>query len=133
VVDLSSSGEGLKDVSACQSDKGLFRLKKEDRIRKSSEYARIFGEGVRYRTPHFHIRMLKNPQGVTRLGIAIGKKAGNACARNRVKRRLREYFRLNRDKMPPGTDIVFIASNGAATLETYQLVEELDRFFKKEF
>jgi ribonuclease P protein component len=90
-------------------------------------------EGARYRTPHFLIRMLKNPQGVTRLGIAIGKKAGKACARNRIKRRLKEYFRLNRDKMPPETDMVFIALNGAAALETYQLFDELDRFFEKEF
>ena len=131
--DLSSSGEGQKDVSACQSDKGRFRLRKEDRIRRSSEYGRVMREGVRYRTPHFHIRMLKNPQGVTRLGIAIGKRAGKACARNRIKRRLKEYLRLNREKMPPETDIVFIALNGAAALETYQLNEELERFFQKEF
>ncbi len=132
MVDLSSSGEGPRVVSACQSEMGRFRLRKEDRIRRPSEYRRVMREGARYRTPHFHVRMLKNPLGVTRLGIAIGKKAGKACARNRIKRRLREYFRLSRDKMPPGTDMVFIALNGAAALETYQLFEELDRFFEKE-
>jgi len=75
--------------------------------------------------------MLKNPQGIVRLGIAVGKRAGNACARNRIKRGLREYFRLNRHKMPPGMDIVFIASPGAASLNTLQLGVELDRFFER--
>jgi len=77
--------------------------------------------------------MLRNPLGIARLGITAGRKAGNACARNRIKRRLREYFRLNRDKMPSGTDMVFIASQGAAALETKQLFAELDRFFETKF
>jgi ribonuclease P protein component len=77
--------------------------------------------------------MLRNPLGITRLGITASRKVGNACARNRIKRRLREYFRLNRDKMPPGADIVFIASQGAVALETKQLSAELDRFFETKF
>ncbi len=129
----SSSGEEQKDAGACQSDARSFRLTKRDRIRQSSDFRRIMRKGVRYFTPHFHIRMLRNPLGITRLGITAGRKAGKACARNRIKRRLREYFRLNRDKMPSGTDLVFIASQGAAALETKQLFAELDRFFETKF
>lgn len=129
----SSSGEEQKDASVCRSDVQSFRLTKRDRIRQSSDFRRIMRKGVRYFSPHFHIRMLKNPLGITRLGITVGRKAGNACARNRIKRRLREYFRLNRDKMPSGTDMVFIASQGAAALETKQLFAELDRFFETKF
>ncbi|MBI4965123.1 MAG: ribonuclease P protein component [Desulfomonile tiedjei] len=131
--ELSSSGEGQKDANACRSKPRRFKLDKEARIRNSSDYRRIMRRGVRSNTPHFHIRMLKNPVGITRLGIAVGRKAGNACARNRVKRRLREYFRLNREKMPPETDIVFVAQDGAATLSMHQLQDELDRFFEKRF
>jgi ribonuclease P protein component len=88
--------------------------------------------GVRYRTPHFDIRMLKNSLGRRRLGISAGRKAGNACARNRIKRRLREYFRLNREKMPPETDMVFITRRGAVALDMQRLATELDRFFETE-
>jgi len=77
--------------------------------------------------------MLGNPLGKRRLGIVAGRKAGNACARNRTKRRLREYFRLNRDKMPPDMDVIFILLQGAVTLTTWQLRAELDRFFETEF
>ncbi|MBI5571460.1 MAG: ribonuclease P protein component [Desulfomonile tiedjei] len=107
-------------------------MTKEDRVRRPSEYRRIMKMGASYRTAHFRIRMLRNPLGVTRLGIAAGRKAGKACARNRIKRRLREYFRLNRDRIPPETDVVFIALPGAATVDTRQLCEELDRFFDRE-
>jgi ribonuclease P protein component len=133
VEESSSSGEGQRDASVCRSDAQRFRLTKADRIRQSSDFRRIMRKGARYFTPHFHIRMLRNPLGITRLGITAGRKAGNACARNRIKRRLREYFRLNRDKMPSGTDIVFIASQEATTLETGQVFEELNRFFDTRF
>lgn len=77
--------------------------------------------------------MLGNQAGRARLGLTVSRKVGNACVRNRVKRRLREYFRLNRDKMPPETDVVFIALTGAATLDMHQLNQELDHFFQREF
>jgi ribonuclease P protein component len=86
--------------------------------------------GAKYRTPHFGARMVENGCGRIRLGLAISKKAGNACVRNRIKRRLREYFRLNRSKMPPGTDVVFFALHGASTLNTTEIFRELDRFFQ---
>jgi len=133
VDELSSSGEGQKDASAFRCSPGRFRLKKEAKIRNASDYRRVMREGVRGNTPHFHIRTLKNPLGIIRLGTAVGRKVGNACARNRIKRRLREYFRLNREKMPPETDIVFVALDGAATLDMHQLQAELDRFFETKF
>ncbi|MGC8907303.1 MAG: ribonuclease P protein component [Desulfomonilaceae bacterium] len=126
---LSSSGEGQKGASACQSERNRFRLRKRDRIRRSADYRRIMQEGARYRTANFHIRVLKNDAGGVRVGIIASKRAGNACVRNRIKRRLREYFRLNRDKMPPETDVVFIVTPGATQLDTRQLRTELDRFF----
>lgn len=126
----SSSGEGLKDVSACRSDGEGLGLTRSDRIRRGSDYRRIMQEGKNYRTSYFTIRILRNSLGRARLGIVTGRKAGNACARNRIKRMLREYFRLNRGKMPPGTDVVFIALRGAASLDTFGLVRELDQFFR---
>ncbi|MBM4329027.1 MAG: ribonuclease P protein component [Deltaproteobacteria bacterium] len=127
----SSTGEGPRDASGCQSDRHPFRFTAEDRIRRSSDYRRIGKEGARHRTPHFYIRTLRNELRRTRLGIVAGRKVGNACARNRIKRRLREYFRLNRGKMPSETDIVFVLLEGAAQLSASRLTMELDRFFER--
>ncbi len=74
--------------------------------------------------------MLKNSLGTARLGIVAGRRIGIACERNRIKRKLREYFRLNRGKFPPSTDIVFSPHKGSANLEFHQLSSELDRFFE---
>ena len=50
-----------------------------------------------------------NRLGINRVGITTGKKLGHAVVRNRVRRRLREVYRLNEDKFTPGWDIVVVA------------------------
>ena len=126
-----SREEGQRDASVCQSEIRRVKFPKQCRIRRSAEYRQITVKGTRRRTEHFQIRMLTNPLGLRRLGIAAGKKIGKACARNWIKRRIREYFRLNQDNMPPGMDIVFIPLRGTTELSTKQIYDELDRFFKE--
>lgn len=54
--------------------------------------------------------MRPRPEGGTwRLGLAVTKKIGSAVRRNRVKRVLREFFRLNQTDMPPAVDVVVVA------------------------
>jgi len=62
-----------------------------------------------------------------KLGLAVSRRVGNAVARNRVKRHVREWFRRNRDKLPPATDWVVIARKGAAELAAAALASELGR------
>ena len=50
-----------------------------------------------------------NRTGGNRVGITAGKKLGHAVVRNRVRRRLREIYRLNEDRFAPGWDIVVVA------------------------
>lgn len=50
-----------------------------------------------------------NRLGINRVGITTGKKLGHAVVRNRVRRRLREIYRLNEDRFTPGWDIVVVA------------------------
>ena len=51
----------------------------------------------------------KNRLDINRVGITVGKKLGHAVVRNRVRRRLREVYRLNEQMFAPGWDIVVVA------------------------
>ena len=51
----------------------------------------------------------KNRTGTNRVGITVSKKLGHAVVRNRVRRRLREAYRLNEEMFQPGWDIVVVA------------------------
>ena len=51
----------------------------------------------------------RNRLGVNRVGITAGKKLGKAHIRNRIRRRLREVYRLHEEMFLPGWDIVVVA------------------------
>jgi ribonuclease P protein component len=64
-------------------------------------------------------------EGGPRLGITVTRRVGNAVARNRVKRRVRECFRRRRSELDRPVDVVVIARRGAVDLESEQVESEL--------
>jgi ribonuclease P protein component len=99
---------------------------KGERIRKRQDYLRIYDQGVRRHTARFTIITCRNQAGVRRLGMTVGKKAGNAAERNRIKRLLREFFRLNKSRLPASQDIVIIAKKGILPLAYRDVCRELE-------
>ena len=65
----------------------------------------------------------KNRTDTNRVGITVSKKLGHAVVRNRVRRRLRECYRLNEEMFQPGWDIVVVARTRAIYADFNQLVE----------
>ena len=65
----------------------------------------------------------KNRTGANRVGITVSKKLGKAHVRNRVRRRLREVYRLNEEKFQPGWDIVVVARTKAVHADFGKLTE----------
>jgi ribonuclease P protein component len=59
------------------------------------------------------------------LGITVSKKVGKAVERNRLKRRIREWFRHNRSLLPMEAELVVIARRGAAGLDSAEIHREL--------
>jgi ribonuclease P protein component len=98
---------------------------RDERIRKRQDYLRIYEQGVRSYSPHFTIIICRNPAGIRRLGMTVSKKAGNAVQRNRIKRLLREFFRLNKSRLPASQDIVIIAKRGILPLMYSDVCTEL--------
>ena len=62
---------------------------------------------------HLVLYARRNRTNTNRVGITVGKKLGKANVRNRIRRRLREVYRLNEDKFHPGWDIVVVARTRA--------------------
>ncbi|MBN1613937.1 MAG: ribonuclease P protein component [Deltaproteobacteria bacterium] len=99
---------------------------KRDRIRKRKEYQNIYSKGVRRYSIHFTAIACPNPSGLTRLGLSVGKKVGNAVKRNRMKRLVREFFRLNKDRLPASQDIVIIGRKMTQPLTYQGICKELE-------
>ncbi len=84
--------------------------------------------GKRIHTKHFTVIFMQNGLGITRLGITASKKTGNSVKRNRVKRLIREFFRLHKTYFPQGYDIVIASKKGASNLDFWKIKEELGDF-----
>ncbi len=105
-----------------------FRFSKALRIRKGKEFDRVFDEGERVSDSRMMIVFAPNGLSHSRLGILASRKLGNAVKRNRVKRILREAFRLSREELPSGFDFVVVPRQRKQewTLEaTLESLEEL--------
>ncbi|MCK5266663.1 MAG: ribonuclease P protein component [Spirochaetes bacterium] len=76
------------------------------RLRKKKEFDSLFKESTKISQNGFLIRHRKNSAYISRLGIMIGKKKGNAVERNRIRRIVRESFRNNHADMNNSYDIL---------------------------
>ena len=76
-------------------------------LRKTGEFNQVYRCGRRLRGSGFALIYVAGDQPESRLGISVHRKVGNAVRRNRIKRLVRETFRLHRDIFPRSSDIVF--------------------------
>jgi ribonuclease P protein component len=86
------------------------RFSSERRIRRRSEFQRVFEKGQRVHGRFMTVLAASRQAGTARLGIVASKKLGDAVHRNRAKRLIRELFRRTVSTADrPGFDIVVIA------------------------
>ena len=64
-------------------------------------------------------------EATPRLGVTVSKRVGNAVVRNRVKRRIREWFRSEREHLDPTMDLVVIGRSPAAPLSGREISRQL--------
>ena len=101
-----------------------FYLKKTERLAKRPQFQKVMEKGKKKRVERLcTIFSIPNELDRKRLGIIASKKIGNAVARNRAKRRIREVFRKLKHRMEPALDIVIISGKDMVTLP-YRVIEK---------
>ena len=102
---------------------------KDVRLRFRPEFLKVQDRGHKISADCMLALALPNGRadGLTRLGLTVSTKVGNAVVRNRIRRRLRELFRTRRHDLPKGLDLVLIARNSAATADWPVLVRSFTR------
>jgi ribonuclease P protein component len=83
------------------------RLPKRALLRKGWEFEHVYSGGKRLHGEGFTLVCRDNSIGSSRLGISVHRKIRGAVKRNRLKRIIRESFRLWQEEYPSGADIVF--------------------------
>ena len=101
-----------------------FTFRPRQRLHLQRDFERVFARGCSVGGRHLVVYVVDNGLEWTRLGIKAGRRIGGAVTRSRVRRRLREAFRLEQHDLPAGLDVVCIV-RGPAVADTG--VEELGR------
>ena len=108
-----------------------YSFEKEDRILKRSEFLEITGSGRKLENDCLIAFIKPGRFNRPRLGITVTRKVGKAARRNRFKRLVREYFRLNRQHLNQKWDINIIAKKKAVALSSEKVLTFLQDLFEK--
>ena len=116
-----------KAVHACQPDRLLeqnqpgFSYPKSHHLLDKKQFDSVFKNARRIGSSHLTLLYIENRSGHPRLGFVISKKnAKLAVARNKIKRVIRESFRINQNKLG-AYDIVILGRKGVAKLSKSEL------------
>lgn len=85
-----------------------FSFSKDNVLRKTRQFQTVYKTGKSYANKHLVLYVMPKQDGPRRIGFAVGKRLGGAVVRNRIKRLLRESFRLNQHCLKQGVDLIVI-------------------------
>ena len=120
------------DVNGSQSQTRNNRFPRQLRLREDRLIRRTLRRGRKRESAFFVCYCLRLPAGPSRVCLRISKRIGNAVARNRVKRRLREFLRTHKELWPEDSALVIRARPGAAELSYRQIGTEITDLFRDE-
>ncbi len=100
-------------------------------IKQPHLFRRAYAKGKSAVTPTVVLYARKNGQSFNRLGLTVGTKVGKATVRNRVRRRLKESYRLREGTVKTGYDIVIVARAAAADARFSLLDRHLASLLKR--
>jgi len=107
-----------------------YEFTRESRLLTPGQFQTVFSKPIRFGSSHITVLVTPNTN-TSRLGLAIAKKRIKlAVQRNRIKRQIRESFRLNQHTLP-NIDMVIMVKSGTDKLDNQQIRQQLEKIWRK--
>jgi ribonuclease P protein component len=106
-------------------------MKKTVPIKKNYEFARLYRRGRFAAGKFMTIYVLENKSGINRIGLSVNRKFGKSVKRNRIKRLIRENYRLYEDRLKDGFDFVFAIRKQEIMPDFHDIAKEMKYLFKR--
>lgn len=93
-------------------------LSAKNRLSKKRDFDTVFKEGKAVKGSFLFIKIYENSKQLRRFGFVISSKVSKkAVIRNKIRRELSDFVRLNMDKIRSGYDIIVLIKNGSASID----------------
>ena len=100
-------------------------------LQKNHEFKRLYNKGKSAASQCAVVYVRRNGRAYSRLGITVSTKIGGAVQRNRIRRRLKEIYRLSEGKLAPGHDIVIVARTRSRYASYKEIESSVLALFRK--
>ncbi len=94
-------------------------------LKNSKDFKNVYDNGKSYANKYLVMYVLENGTDINRLGIVTSKKVGNSVVRHRVRRLIKESYRLHEGIFNSGLDMVIIARQSAAAVGFFEVESAL--------
>ena len=91
------------------------------KLRNNMEFKKVYNGGKNYWNRNLVLYVRKNNMENSRIGYSITKKIGNSVVRNKVRRRVKEIYRLNVNNIKSGYDIILIPKKNIVDISYKEL------------
>ena len=127
----AAPGEGTKandgvSERGAPSDMTAAKLPPKERLKQQREFQALFRQGEKFESKSF-LLLWKKGGGGRRAGFKLGRHIRGAVKRNRARRRVREAYRVSRDLLPAGVQLLFIIRGGVLRARFPDLLREVEQ------
>lgn len=118
-------------INESQSQREVACVKFTTSLKKNYEFRRLYNRGKNAASPYAVVYCRKNGKSSNRLGVTVSTKLGGAVQRNRIKRRIKEIYKISEQKLISGYDIVIVARIKSKTSGFRELEDSVLSLFQK--
>ena len=102
-------------------------MKQAVTLKQNRDFRRLYSKGKSAVCPVMVVYCRRNRLDHNRVGITVSTKLGGAVRRNRIRRRLREVYRLSMGRVAAGNDLVLVARSRAYDIPFPKLMAAYER------
>lgn len=100
-------------------------MRNTDSLKNNFEFRRLYRSGKNAVCPYLAVYFRKTRESCNRLGITVSTKVGNAVVRNKIRRRIREAYRIHEAEFICPVDLVIVARVRCANADFHNIESAL--------